>query len=51
MWNGVLRVVPLKIHFLTYFSSDHDKISKANANIDALYAGSLSIKITYVFSK
>ena len=34
----------LQDHFLTCFSSDHNKISMANANIDALYAGSLRIK-------
>ena len=51
MLNGVLRVVPFKIHFLIYFSSDHDKTSMANANIDELYAGSLRIKIAHVFSK
>ena len=47
MWNGVLRVVSFKIHFLTCVLSDHNKISMANANIDALYAGSLRIKIAY----
>ena len=47
MGNGVLRVVPFKIHFLTCFSSDHNKIPMANGNIDALYAGSL--KNTYFF--
>ena len=36
MLNGVLRVVPLTIHFLIYFSSDDDKTSTANANIDEL---------------
>ena len=41
--------MPLKIHFLTCYSSDHDKISMANANIDALYAGSLRINVAYVF--
>ena len=51
MLNGVLRVVPFMIHFLTCYSSDHDKIPMANANIDALYAGSLRIKIAYVFSE
>ena len=51
MWNGVLRVVPFKIHFLIYYLSDHNIISRANANIDALYAGSLRVKIAYVFSE
>ena len=51
MWNGVLRVVPFKIHFLTSYSSDHDKISMDNANIDALYAGSLKLYVAYVFSE
>ena len=51
MRNGVLRVVPFKIHFLTRFSSDHNEISFADANIDALNAGSLRLKIAYVFSK
>ena len=51
MRNGVLRVVPFKIHFLTCYSSDRDKISMANANIDALYAGSLRINVAYVFSE
>ena len=51
MLNGVLRVVPFKIHLLTCFLSDHNKISMANANIDALYAGSLRIKIAYFFSE
>ena len=46
MWNGVLKVVPFKIHFLTFYSSDHDKISMANANIDD---GSLRITVAYVF--
>ena len=44
MGNGVLRVVPFKIHFLTCLSSDHNKITMGNANIDALNAGSLRIK-------
>ena len=44
MLNGVLREVSFKIHFLTCFSSDHNKIAMVNANIDALYAGSLRIK-------
>ena len=48
MWNGFLRAVPFKIHFLTCYSSDHNQISMAYANIDALYAGSLRIKIAYV---
>ena len=30
--------------FSTCFSSDHNKVSMANANIDTLYAGSLRIK-------
>ena len=30
-------------------SSDHDKISMANVNINALYAGSLRINVAYVF--
>ena len=34
--------------FLTCFSSDHNKISMANANINALYAESLRINVTYV---
>ena len=32
------------IYFLTCFSSDHNKISMTNANINVLYAGSLRIK-------
>ena len=51
MWNSVLRVVPFKFHFLIRFWSDHIKIAMANANIDALYAGSLWIKISYFFSE
>ena len=51
MWNGVLRVVAFKIHFLTCYSSDHDKSSMAIANIDALYASSLRLNVAYVFSK
>ena len=51
MWNGVLRVVPFKIDFLIRFWSDHNEISMGNANIDALYAGSLKIKISYLFSE
>ena len=35
--------------FFTGFSSDHNKISMADANIDALYAGSLRIKIACFF--
>ena len=31
--NGVLRVVHFKIHFLIRFSSDHNEIPMANANI------------------
>ena len=42
-------VVPFKIHFLTCYSSDHDAISMANLNIDALYASSLRINVAYVF--
>ena len=49
MRNGVFRVVPFKINFLTCYSSNHNKISMANANIDALYAGSLRIYVAYVF--
>ena len=49
MCNGVLRVVPFKIHFLTCYSYDLDKSSMANANIDALNAGSLRITVAYVF--
>ena len=51
MWNGVLRVVHLHIHFLIRFWSDHNEISMANANIDALYVGSLRIKISHFFSE
>ena len=39
--------MPFKIHFLTCFSSDHNKITMANANIDAPHAGRLRIKIAY----
>ena len=42
-----LRVAPFKIHFLIHFWSHHNTISMANANINALYAGSLGIKIPY----
>ena len=49
MWNGILRVVPFKIHFLICFWSDHNKISMANATIDKLYSGSLRLKISYFF--
>ena len=42
--------MPFKIHFLTCHSSDQDKISMANANIDARYAGSLGINVAYVLS-
>ena len=51
MWNGVLRVVSFKVQFLIRFWSDYNKISMVNANIDALYAGSLRIKIWYFFSE
>ena len=51
MRNGVLRVVHLKIHFLLRLWSDHNEISMANANIDALYVGSLRIKILHFFFK
>ena len=51
MWNGVLRVVPFKIRFLTCYSFDHDKISMTNAIINALYAGSLRINVANVFSE
>ena len=50
MWNGVLRVVHVKFHFLIRFGSDHNKILMANANIDALYVGSLRIKLSNFFS-
>ena len=39
--------MPFKIHFLTCFSSDHNKISVSDANIVALYASSLRIKKAY----
>ena len=51
MWKGILRVVPFKIPFLIRFQSDHNEIAMANANIDALYAGSLRIKMSYFFSE
>ena len=51
MRNGVLRVVPFKIHFLTGYSSDHNEMSLANANILAFYADSLRIDVAYVFSE
>ena len=51
MLNGVLRVVPFKIHLLTCFASDQNKISMANTNIDAPYTGNLRIKIGYLFSE
>ena len=41
MRNDVLRVVSFKIHFITGYSLDHNETSMANANIVALYAGSL----------
>ena len=44
-------VVPFKIHFLTGYSFDHNEISIANADIDGLYAGSLRINVTNVFSE
>ena len=44
-------VVHFKIHFLIRFWSDHNMISMANANIDALYVGSLRIKISHFFSE
>ena len=43
--------MPFKIHFLTGYSSDHNEISIANANIVVLYAGSLRINVAYVFSE
>ena len=51
MWNGVLRVVAIKIHFLICFWSDHNNISisMANATLDVLYAGSLRLNISYFF--
>ena len=51
MLNGVLRVVSFKIRFPTCFSSDHNTFSMTNVNIDALYAGSLRIKIAYFVSE
>ena len=51
MWNDVLRVVPFKIYFLICFWSDHRKILMVNANINALFAGSLRIKIWYFISE
>ena len=44
-----MMVVPFKIHFLIHFGSDHDEISMAIANINALYASSLRIKKSYFF--
>ena len=41
----------LKLHFLLCFSSDHNEISMANANIDVLYVGSLRIEISHLFSE
>ena len=41
----------LKIHFLLCFLFDYNDISMANANIDALYVGSLRIKISHFFSE
>ena len=49
--NDVLRVMSFKIHFLTRFWPDLNEILIGNANIDALYAGSLKIKISYFFSE
>ena len=49
MLNGVLRVVHLKIHFLIRFWSDHNEISLANVNIDALNVGSLRKKSHFFF--
>ena len=43
-------MVFFKIHFLTCYSSDHDKISMASANIDAHYAGSLRKKCSICLS-
>ena len=51
MRNGVLTVVPFKIHFLTGYLLDHNGTSIINANIVALYAGSLKINVAYVFSE
>ena len=51
MWNGVLRVVHFKINFLLRFWSDYYEISMASANIDALYVGSLKIKIYISFPR
>ena len=49
MWNDFLRVVHFKIHFLICSWSDHSNISMAYATIDAIYAGSLTLKISYFF--
>ena len=49
MCNGVLRAVAFMIHFLTCFSSDHNKNSMANAHKYALYDDSLRIKIACFF--
>ena len=46
-----LRVVSFNIYFLIRFSSDHTEISMASANIDALYACSLKIQVSYFFSE
>ena len=37
-------VVLFKIHFLIRYWSNYNEIPMANANIDAVYAGSLRIK-------
>ena len=39
--------MPFKIHFRIRFWSDHNKMSMTKANINALYAGSLRMKISY----
>ena len=41
----------LQDYFLIRFLSDHNEISMANANIDALYAASLRIRVSYFFSE
>ena len=51
MWNGVLRVVSLKINFLIRFWYDHNNISMANTNMNVFYAGSLRIKLSYFLTE
>ena len=46
---AVLRVVLFRVHFLIRFWFDHKHFSVDNAHMNALYTGSLRIKLSYFY--